>query len=93
MGQLTLHIVTPKGSMEPIACDSIHLTICDDVNGRGGGSYGIRSGHAKALLSLEKGETKAFLAGKKVFLAECGGGFATVDRDEVTVVVEECISK
>ncbi len=88
MAELTLKIVTPKGSQASVSCDSIHLTISDNAKGRGGGSYGIRRGHAKALLSLEKGEIKAFLSGKTVLAGEGGCGFAAVDQDEVTVTVE-----
>ena len=99
MGELILNIVTPKGRLDPIACDSIHLTVCDDLSGKGGGSYGIRAGHANALLSLDKGPVKAFLAGRNVLSGVCGLGFASVENDPavpvatvatvVTVVTEE----
>ncbi len=86
---MRLIIATPKGSLSPIECDSVHLTICDDANGKNGGNYGIRKGHAKALFSLEKGKATALLSGETVFLANVSKGFATVDNDVVTVVVEE----
>lgn len=90
MGKLSLKIVTPEGAREPIACDSVRLTICDNTEGKGGGSCGIRPGHENALLGLEKGPLAAFLAGEQIFSAACGNGFATVDHDVVTVVVESC---
>lgn len=89
MGELTLRIVTTRGAGEPVACQSVHLAVCDDENGRGGGSCGIRPGHVRALFSLaEDGPVTALREGRTVFSGRCGGGFATVDGDEVTVVTE-----
>ena len=89
MSELILNIVTPNGARDPILCDSVQLTICDDLSGRGGGSYGIMAGHAKALLSLDKGVIKAFLSAQNVLTGESGAGFATVEENTVTVVTEE----
>ena len=88
MSKLVLNIVTPNGARDPIQCDSIHLTVCDDLSGRGGGSYGIRAGHEKSLLSLDKGIIKAFLSGQNILTGENDIGFATVERNTVTVVTE-----
>lgn len=88
---MQLIIATPKGSILPIECDSVHLNICDDIKGKNGGNYGIRKGHAKALFSLEKGNVTALLNGKTVYSATTTKGFATVDNNVVTVVVEEII--
>lgn len=88
---MQLIIATPKGSILPIECDSVHLNICDDIKGKNGGNYGIRKGHAKALFSLEKGDVTALLNGKTVYSATTTKGFATVDNNVVTVVVEEII--
>ena len=89
MNHLTLSIVTPNGTYGPLLCDSIRLTICDDLGGKGGGNYGIRPGHAKALLSLDKGVLKAFLAEEAVLTGTSGVGFVTVDQNVVTVATEE----
>ena len=88
---MQLIIATPKGSILPIECDSVHLNICDDIKGKNGGNYGIRKGHAKALFSLEKGNVTALLNGKTVYSATTTKGFATVDNNVVTVVVEGII--
>lgn len=88
---MQLIIATPKGSLTPVECDSVHLNICDDANGKSGGNYGIRKGHVKALFSLEKGIVTALLNGETVYSATTTKGFATVDNDIVTVVVEEII--
>ena len=88
MSKLTLNIVTPNGARAPIQCDSVHLTICDDLSGKGGGSYGIRAGHAKSLLTLDQGVIRAFLSGQNVLTGKSGTGFATVERNTVTVVAE-----
>lgn len=88
MTELTLNIVTPKYTYGPFRCDSIHLSISDDAKGKGGGSCGIRKGHAKSLLSLEEGSMKAFHEGEIILIGKSGCGFATVDQDVVTAVVE-----
>lgn len=88
MGELTLNIISPKGVYGPVNCDSVQLTVCDDLNGKGGGSYGIRSGHIESLLTLDKGLIKAFLDGKNILTAKCDCGFATVKNNAVTAVVE-----
>lgn len=86
---MQLIIDTPKGALSPIECDSVHLTVCDDSNGKNGGSYGIRKGHIKALIALEQGNVTALLNNETVFSAENGKGFATVENDVVTLVIEE----
>ncbi len=86
---LTLEIVTFKGAKEPIACDSIHLTVQDDLQQKGGGSYGIRPGHAKALIALDEGPLAAYRQGQMILRARVGTGFATVHNDTVTVVTED----
>lgn len=89
MSELTLNIVSPKGVFGPVYCDSVQLTVCDDLKGKGGGSYGIRSGHIESLLTLDKGIIKAFLEGKNILTAKCDCGFATVKNNTVTAVVED----
>lgn len=86
---MQLIIDTPKGASSPIECDSVHLTVCDDSTGKNGGSYGIRKGHIKSLIALEEGKITALLNNETVFSAENGKGFATVENDVVTVVVEK----
>ncbi len=88
MNNLNLIIATPKGSLKPIECDSNHLTVCDNASGKSGGSYGIRKGHVNAIFSLENGTTTALLNGETVFSANTSKGFATVNQNTVTVVIE-----
>ena len=85
---MQLVLASPKGSLAPIECDSVHITVAEDENGKQGGNYGIRNGHVKSVFAVEKGTVTAFLNGETVFSAENGKGFATVDKDLVTVVVE-----
>ena len=89
MSELTLNIVFPKGVYGPVHCDSVQLTVSDDLNGKGAGSYGIRSGHIESLLTLDKGLLKAFLDGKNILTAKCDCGFATVKNNTVTAIVED----
>lgn len=89
MKELLLTVVTPSGKTGPIRCDSVRLTVSDDMDGRGGGSCGIRPGHASALLSLSAGPLTALQGGRVILNAQCGGGFASVDGDEVTVATDD----
>ena len=89
MSALTLSIVTPAGSKSGVQCSSVHLTLADNSDGKGGGSFGIRKGHIKSLLALEKGSLKAYDGENLILKAHCGAGFASIDNDAVTVVVEE----
>ncbi len=88
MGSLTVKIVTARGSQDPVRCNSVHLTLCDDAKGLGGGSYGVRPGHAKALFALADGPVQALSAGKTVLAGRCCGGFAAVEQNTVTIVTE-----
>lgn len=86
--ELLLKIVTPTGTFGPFETDSIHLTVSEDLSEKGGGSYGIRPGHAKALLSIAEGKIEAFMKEKVLLCGQTGSGFATVEGNTVTVVVE-----
>lgn len=86
---LTLRIISKDGCETPVECDSVHLTVADDNMGQGGGSMGIRSGHIKSLISLDKGPVTAFIEGKEIFSRITDVGFATVENDTVTVVTEK----
>ncbi|MBQ7936559.1 MAG: hypothetical protein IJ333_09500 [Clostridia bacterium] len=88
MHLLTLSVVTLTGALKPVQCDSIRLTVSDNPEGKGGGSYGIRKGHVKALISLDAGPLTAYENGAPILQAQAGNGFATVDQDTVTVVVD-----
>ncbi len=88
MADVVLNIVTPKATYGPYNCDSIHLTICDDSKNQGGGKCGIRKGHAKALLALDEGVVEGYLSEKTIIVGKSGCGFATVNENVVTVVVE-----
>ena len=84
----TLSVITYRGKRPPILCDSVHLNVSDNTQGQNGGSYGIRKGHVKALLSLSEGPLLAFLNGEQILSAKAGNGFASVEGDTVTVVVD-----
>ena len=86
MTPLTLKIVTTGGDDRTIACDSVNLWMAPDTKGKGEGSFGIRKGHAEAVIALGNGPLEAHLEGKSVYSARTEGGFATILRDTVTVV-------
>lgn len=87
---LTLKIVSAIGSVSSFECDSVHLTVSDNDMGQGGGSMGIREGHIKSLISLDRGSITAYTDGKEILSAVSDGGFATVEDNTVTVVTKKC---
>ncbi len=81
-------LYTPHRQYPSLECDSVKLAVADSVNGSFSGSYGIRKGHAKAVFSLAEGRIFVSLKEKEIFSAECMGGFATVENDEIRVTVD-----
>ena len=86
--KLTLKVILPEGVLCEKECDSVNVCIVDDKNGKGAGSYGIRRGHAKAVLCLSSGKVEAFDGEKSVFSKQTSGGFADIENDVVSVVVD-----
>ena len=85
---LTLCIPGPDGKEQRIICDSVRLCAVDGEKGRGGGGFGIRPGHAKAIAALDRHTLRAMLDGAVVYEAEIPGGIASVCGDVVTVLPE-----
>lgn len=85
---ITLEIITPAGVVARVECDSVRLALADDQKGKGGGSYGIRSGHAEAVLLLAEGTTVGQTDNREILVAKTGKGFATVSGGAVSVVVD-----
>ena len=83
---LTLKILSPGGEAANVVCDSITLTVKDNSQGKGGGSYGIRTGHAPALIATDKGVITAKKDGQIIFSDRFDEGMATVDSNTVTVI-------
>ncbi len=90
---LELKIVSLNGGIDPVKCDSVNLILCDDDMGNRGGSIGIREGHIKSLLSVDRGKVSAYLNGEEIFFCQTAGGFATVENDIVTVVTEKIMKE
>ncbi len=87
---MELKIFSPDGQTPSVICDSIILTVSDDEKGKGGGLYGIKKGHAKAVIATDKGVVKAYNEGKIVFEEFFSSdGFATVEKDEVRICVNK----
>lgn len=84
--QIELTIVTPTGKAASALCDSVHLTAQDDQTSRNGGGVGIRKGHVPAMIALKSGEVVALLEGEVVLTVKIQPGFASVSRNQVTVL-------
>ena len=84
---LTLLILSPGGIKADVSCDSVVLTVRDSSeNGKGGGSYGIRKGHAEAIIATANGNITAKKDGNVIFSDTLSEGTATVSKDKITVI-------
>lgn len=88
MGNLTLKIVSPRGELANLTCDSVRLMVKDNAQEQDGGWVGIRKGHVDALMALGQGAVLAFQNGQETGRFETTGGFATVKNDVVTVITQ-----
>ena len=91
MKDMKFTLFTPNCKFDTLECDSVILSIADNTDGAFSGLYGIRKGHAKAIFSLNNGKVSVSLSGKEIFSAECMGGFAKIENDDVRVVVDGII--
>ena len=85
---MTLTIITPNTAPVSVECDSVHLTAEDNAEGSDGGLYGIRPGHAPAIIALAEGKLEAFLSGEKVMSTICMQGFARVSDNKIIITAE-----
>ncbi len=86
---LSLKVVTPEKEYVYDNCDSVSFCVSDNQKGNGGGSYGIRKGHAKAIFSLGKGKLSASKNGVVIIEANVSSGFSSVENNIVTVIADE----
>lgn len=85
-GKLLLRVVTPTGEVVALSCDSVHMQMPDDADGKNGGWIGIRRGHTDAMIALTEGEIQALMDGVLLRIIHVGEGVASVSRDVVTVM-------
>lgn len=85
---LTLTVVTPEKTFPSVECDSIILTVKDNSDGKGGGSYGIKNGHARALMATDKGFVRAKAGDEEVFSLLLGEGFAEVNKNHIIITAD-----
>ena len=88
---MTIRILTPTGFSAEAACDSVKLTLRDDLSGKGGGLIGIRRNHAPAVLALGKGTILASLGQEVVLRAAAEDGFASVGGNVITVITDSAV--
>ena len=98
---LELIVLTPHGEAVDVHCDSVHLTVCDDETGHGGGQVGFHRGHLPAVLALGDivcstslkvaGNRFTLLHGEAVFHTVVHGGFASVRNDVIRVITDSAV--
>lgn len=82
------NVVSPDAEKITVPCDSVCFQIRDNLEGEGGGSYGVHIGHVKSVLAMRAGKVEAKLADKTVWCGDCKEGFVKVTPISVTVVTE-----
>lgn len=93
MKELTVEIITPQGAKFKKKCTSVHFNVADNLNENYSGSYGVRAGHANAIFALKKGIVMVFDGDSLILKCECGDGFATVNKNLTSLVVESFIEQ
>lgn len=68
---LELIVLTPHGEAVDVHCDSVHLTVCDDETGHGGGQVGFHRGHLPAVLALGDGRRTRCCTARPCFTPWC----------------------
>ena len=81
----------PLAEAVDVHCDSVHLTVCDDETGHGGGQVGFHRGHLPAVLALGDGPADALLHGEAVFHTVVHGGFASVRNDVIRIITDSAV--
>ena len=85
-----LLVLTSPGMAEMrLRCDAVSFTVPDGKNGKNGGSVGIRPGHTDAMMALDRGKIVARLEGQNVFSGTTSGGFAMVEGQRVTILIND----
>ena len=91
---LKLKLITPAGMQRELDCDAVNMVACDNAEGFGGGSVGIRKGHMPAVIALENDSiVSAKSNGIEVLCARVAGGFASVKENIVTVITPAVIEE
>ena len=90
---LTVKILTVDRQIPVMECDTVLLPVADSTNGEFSGCYGIKKGHARTVFSLKDGELVLSDSGKSVLEAHISGGFAIVDQNEVSIMVDKIEEK
>lgn len=89
---LELIVLTPHGEAVDVHCDSVHLTVCDDETGHGGGRSAFTAAiFPGRLLALGDGPADALLHGEAVFHTVVHGGFASVRNDVIRVITDSAV--
>ncbi len=82
---LTLSVITSEKTFPTVSCDTVNLNVKDDEKGKKGGSYGIKTGHASALMATSEGTVTAKADGNTIFSIDLSEGFACIDKNHITI--------
>ncbi len=88
---LKLRILTPEGVNTEADCDSITMVMANGKQGNEEGLIGIHPGHADAVISLSQGPVTAKKAGATVLEFAVNGGFAVVNNNTVSIIVNKYV--
>ena len=86
--KLSLKLFLVDRVIEIEDCDYITLDVADDKKGGFSGSYGIKKGHADAIISVREGKVTAQKNGEIVFASQTSSGFATIKKNVVNITVD-----
>ncbi|MBE6726174.1 MAG: hypothetical protein E7576_13450 [Ruminococcaceae bacterium] len=88
-GAVVLRVCSANRDELRIECESVRFSIPDGADGKkSGGLYGIRRGHADALMAVAPGKVTALSGGKTIFSCSVGEGLAVITGDGVTILTD-----
>ena len=90
---LILKIFTVDNMLEIADCDYVTLDVSDDENGGFSGCYGIKKGHATAVISVREGNVTAQKNGETIFSAQTSSGLAMIKEDIIKLTVDKAQPK
>lgn len=91
--RLTVKFSSVDRHILPIECDSVRVPVSDSAKGAFSGFYGIKKGHANAVIALKTGDVVVTDDGKTIFIAEISDGFAIVENNLVSINVDRIEEK
>lgn len=86
---MILRLTQPATRGSEYECDDVMFFTSDGVDGKNGGSIGIRPGHAPSLISVSDGMLEVKKDGVCLLELYLHSGIASVCNDVITIITKD----